>query len=157
MARSLQIDHLPKNNRASSQKHQRQSSNDSEEKDRTAVISDTKDDSETSNDVRSQIHSYATETHALLKEIRLASASPKLVSLSPDHRSGKWQRHKHTVDYQYQTQQSVLYTLKQRSDTLRAKVDTLRQEDQQQRRPVAPKVSDKRQCSVDEVNSFTWV
>ncbi|KAI8329056.1 dynein associated protein-domain-containing protein [Chlamydoabsidia padenii] len=91
-----------------------------------------KEHKEKDDNVRSQIRSYASESQALLKEIRMASASPTLVSLSPDHRNGKWQRRKHTVGYQYQTQQSVLHTLKQRSESLRAKMNKLQQDDPRQ-------------------------
>ncbi|KAI8647403.1 dynein associated protein-domain-containing protein [Parasitella parasitica] len=65
----------------------------------------------------------ARETRALLKDMRVASASPRVIQLPPATR--KWSSMKKTPDYQYQTQQSVLYTLQQRSVQLRRKVDDL--------------------------------
>ncbi|KAI9468505.1 MAG: dynein associated protein-domain-containing protein [Benjaminiella poitrasii] len=61
----------------------------------------------------------ARETRALIKDMRMASASPRVVQLQ---RHSKWQSVKRSPDYQYQTQQSVLYTLKQRSIQLRQRV-----------------------------------
>jgi dynactin 1 len=65
----------------------------------------------------------ARETRVLVKDMRVASASPRVIQLQPDQAS--WQSIKKSPDYQYQTQQSVLYTLKQRSVQLRRKVDDL--------------------------------
>ncbi|OAD70351.1 hypothetical protein PHYBLDRAFT_159658 [Phycomyces blakesleeanus NRRL 1555(-)] len=60
--------------------------------------------------------------------MRVASASPKVVVLSADRRGGKWQSMKKTPDYQYQTQQSVIHTLKQRSEQLRSKMHQLQKD-----------------------------
>lgn len=68
------------------------------------------------------IRSFALETRMLVKDMRIASASPKVIQLCPDRRGGKWQSEKRLPDYQYQTQQSVLYTLKQRCDQLKEKM-----------------------------------
>lgn len=65
------------------------------------------------------LKSMARETRVLMKDMRTASATPKVVSLDASHRGGKWQSRRKAPDYQYQTQQSVLYTLKQRSEQLR--------------------------------------
>ncbi|CEP07590.1 hypothetical protein, partial, partial [Parasitella parasitica] len=62
----------------------------------------------------------ARETRALVKDMRVASASPRVVQLPPVTRT--WSSIRKTPDYQYQTQQSVLYTLKQRSVQLRQTV-----------------------------------
>lgn len=75
---------------------------------------------------REEIKSVARETRVLVKDMRIASASPRVIQLA-SHVSNKpsWQTIKKSPDYQYQTQQSVLYTLKQRSEHLRRKVDDL--------------------------------
>lgn len=65
----------------------------------------------------------ARETRVLVKDMRIASASPRIIQLAPV--TSKWSSIKKSPDYQYQTQQSVLYTLKQRSVQLRRKVDDL--------------------------------
>ncbi|KAI8092701.1 dynein associated protein-domain-containing protein [Halteromyces radiatus] len=134
MARSIQLDQLPPVISISQQKQTSPSSSinsvskDSDDQSTTTLstlVTEEDDNGKNKDSVRSLIRSYAMETRALLKDIRTASASPKLISLAPDHRNGKWQRRKHTPEYQYQTQQSVLYTLKQRSDTLRIKMEKL--------------------------------
>lgn len=68
------------------------------------------------------IRSFAIETRMLVKDLRTASATPKVIQLSKDRKGGKWQSEKRLPDYQYQTQQSVLYTLKQRCDQLKEKM-----------------------------------
>lgn len=68
------------------------------------------------------IRSFALETRMLVKDMRVASASPKVIQLCANRRGGKWQSEKRLPDYQYQTQQSVLYTLKQRCDQLKEKM-----------------------------------
>lgn len=59
--------------------------------------------------------SVARETRVLMKDLRKAGACPRVVHLSD----------KKSMDYQYQTQQSVLYTLKQRSVQLRNQINDL--------------------------------
>lgn len=74
------------------------------------------------------ITDIARETRMLVKDMRMASASPRvvqLVSVTPATATSKWSSIKKLPDYQYQTQQSVLYTLKQRSVQLKRKVDDL--------------------------------
>ncbi|KAI8076966.1 dynein associated protein-domain-containing protein [Thamnidium elegans] len=71
---------------------------------------------------KSLIRSFALETRMLVKDMRIASASPKVIQLCANRRGGKWQSEKRLPDYQYQTQQSVLYTLKQRCDQLKEKM-----------------------------------
>lgn len=71
-----------------------------------------------------ELRSVARETRALVKDMRIASASPRVIQLSKASPCS-WQTIKKSPDYQYQTQQSVLYTLKQRSVQLRRKVDDL--------------------------------
>ncbi|CAO3591941.1 unnamed protein product [Absidia cylindrospora] len=134
MARHLQLDQFPViiNTDRKQQVHSAQHVAIDDGADNDSSNSNNNSNNSDEANVRSQIRSYATETNALLKEIRLASTSPKLVSLSPDHRNGKWQRRKYSPDYQYQTQQSVLYTLKQRSDTLRTKMEKLQKPNHQQ-------------------------
>lgn len=75
---------------------------------------------------REAVRSMAVESRALVKEMRAASASPKVVVLDSTRRGGKWQSRKKTPDYTYQTQQTVLHTLQQRSVALRDKVEHLR-------------------------------
>lgn len=70
------------------------------------------------------LRTMALETRVLIKDIRAASAVPKLVALDAERRSGKWQSQKRSPSYQYQTQQSVLYTLKLRSEQLRNKMES---------------------------------
>ncbi|CAG8532048.1 11587_t:CDS:10 [Diversispora eburnea] len=60
----------------------------------------------------------------LLKtEFRIVSASPRIIDLSksPENRK-QWQPLKSTPGYQYQVQQSVMYTLQQRSIELQSKL-----------------------------------
>lgn len=63
-----------------------------------------------------RLKSIARETRVLVKDLRTASASPRIVRLSDESK-------KKSPDYQYQTQQSVLYTLKQRSVQLRNQIN----------------------------------
>ncbi|KAI8145083.1 hypothetical protein BJV82DRAFT_47139 [Fennellomyces sp. T-0311] len=79
-------------------------------------------------ETRDMMRSIATETRVLLKDLRTASASPKVVALG-ERRRGEWRSMKKTPDYQYQTQQSVLYTLKQRSEQLKDKLKQLQYTD----------------------------
>jgi dynactin 1 len=72
--------------------------------------------------VQDMMRSFALETRMLVKDMRTASATPKIIQLNPDRRGGKWHSDKRLPDYQYQTQQSVLYTLKQRCDQLKDKM-----------------------------------
>lgn len=65
--------------------------------------------------------SIAMETRTLIKEMRKAAASPRVVTLSGERDKQRWQSIRKAPDYQYQAQQSVLYTLKQRSEQLKHK------------------------------------
>lgn len=80
--------------------------------------------------VQAMMRSFALETRMLVKDMRTASATPKVIQLSADRKGGKWQSDKRLPDYQYQTQQSVLYTLKQRCDQLKNKMDKVRNDQQ---------------------------
>lgn len=82
------------------------------------------------------IRSFALETRMLVKDMRTASATPKVIQLAPDRRGGKWQSEKRLPDYQYQIQQSVLYTLKQRCDQLKEKMVQVQKETGQQIIPI---------------------
>ncbi|CEG82120.1 Putative Dynactin 1 [Rhizopus microsporus] len=73
-------------------------------------------------DFKSMVRSVLQETRTLVKDVRLATATTKIVQLSPERRGGKWQRKKNLPDYQYQMQQSVLYTLKRRCESLKEKM-----------------------------------
>jgi dynactin 1 len=73
-------------------------------------------------DVRSIIRSLALETRMLVKDIRATNATPKVVELSLNSRGPKWNRSCKLPDYQYQTQQSVLYTLNRRCEQLKQKM-----------------------------------
>lgn len=77
------------------------------------------------------MRSFAIETRMLVKDLRTASASPKVVQLCKERKGGKWQSEKRLPDYQYQTQQSVLYTLKQRCDQLKEKMSDVQKDRQQ--------------------------
>lgn len=81
-------------------------------------------------DTRDTLRAIATESRILLKDMRRVGATPKVVSLA-DHKSGKWQSIKRTPDYQYQAQQSALYTLKQRSEQLKSKIKQLQHTNQE--------------------------
>ncbi|GAN11005.1 dynactin [Mucor ambiguus] len=81
--------------------------------------------------VQAMMRSFALETRMLVKDLRTASATPKVIQLSADRKGGKWQSEKRLPDYQYQTQQSVLYTLKQRCDQLKDKMDKVRKDQHQ--------------------------
>ncbi|RCI05266.1 hypothetical protein CU098_009430 [Rhizopus stolonifer] len=78
--------------------------------------------------LQDMVRSFALETRMLVKDMRTASATPKVVQLSSDRRGGKWLSNKKLPDYQYQTQQSVLYTLKQRLHVLKDKVVELQKD-----------------------------
>jgi dynactin 1 len=81
--------------------------------------------------VKAMMRSFALETRMLVKDMRTASATPKVIQLSADRRGGKWHSDKRLPDYQYQTQQSVLYTLKQRCDQLKDKMAQAQKDRQQ--------------------------
>lgn len=85
--------------------------------------------------VQAMMRSFALETRMLVKDMRTASATPKVIQLSAERKGGKWQSDKRLPDYQYQTQQSVLYTLKQRCDQLKEKMDTVRKDQHQHQTP----------------------
>ncbi|KAG1461217.1 hypothetical protein G6F46_004117 [Rhizopus delemar] len=70
--------------------------------------------------VDDRLKSIARETRVLVKDLRSAGASPRVIQLS-DYKNNS-QSGKKLPDYQYQTQQSVLYTLKQRSEQLRDQI-----------------------------------
>lgn len=72
------------------------------------------------------LRSIALESKALIHDIRSVSAASKVVRLQPVQQ-GKWRSQKSNAEYQYQQQQSVLYTLQKRSFELRHKVDTMQQ------------------------------
>lgn len=87
------------------------------------------------------VRSFALETRMLVKDMRIASASPKVIQLCADRRGGKWQSEKRLPDYQYQTQQSVLYTLKQRCDQLKEKMVHAQKDRHQQQQQQTSDVS----------------
>lgn len=82
------------------------------------------DDDEQVNQVaaKSMVRSVVQETRTLIKDARIASATAKVIQLSPERRGGKWQSDKKLPDYRYQMQQSVLYTLKRRCEVLKEKM-----------------------------------
>lgn len=149
LARSIKLDQLPGIVHKYEPHHQKQqqSLTDSEtddnnneydqvtedKQDAGDILDSTKDEIYNSNDnpLRDQVRSFATEARMLMRDVRMAGASPKLVNLSEVHRGSKWQRHKHTPDYQYQTQQSAMYTLRQRTELLQSKLKQLQLTDKQ--------------------------
>lgn len=80
----------------------------------------------TEND-QEKIQDAAREVRVLVKDTRTASATPKIIQL--EHKEATqaktWSSIKNTPSYQYQTQQSVLYTLKQRSEKLQNQISKL--------------------------------
>ncbi|KAG1147474.1 hypothetical protein G6F37_004057 [Rhizopus arrhizus] len=86
---------------------------------------DTSDDDDEQVDqvaAKSMVRSVVQETRTLIKDARIASATAKVIQLSPERRGGKWQSDKKLPDYRYQMQQSVLYTLKRRCEVLKEKM-----------------------------------
>ncbi|ORZ17984.1 dynein associated protein-domain-containing protein [Absidia repens] len=71
------------------------------------------------------IQSMATQTRNLLKDVRMASACPKLVELSQDSSIKQWQSVKKSPTYQFQAQQSVLYTLRKRTQQLQQNIQAI--------------------------------
>lgn len=69
---------------------------------------------------RERLNAIGRETKLLMKDMRVASASPRVVKLGQQNNKKKT-----SLDYQYQTQQSVLYTLQQRSIQLRNKLNDI--------------------------------
>ena len=120
LARSLKLEQLPPIQQASSSKLS------SDEDEGQESDCDDEEEKETKQpEPRDMMRSLATETRVLLKDLRTATSSPKVVALNERGASGEWQSMKKTPNYQYQTQQSVLYTLKQRSEQLKDKLKQL--------------------------------
>ncbi|ORX48475.1 hypothetical protein DM01DRAFT_255950 [Hesseltinella vesiculosa] len=73
---------------------------------------------------RDQWQQVVTQSRVLLKDIRVAGSSPKLVDLSLQT-GAKWLTQTKRPAYQYQAQQSVLYTLQQRTQQLKSNMQSL--------------------------------
>ncbi|KAI8375957.1 dynein associated protein-domain-containing protein [Radiomyces spectabilis] len=144
MARTLGLDRLPDIVQYKATKKE-DADESSEVKETEKLVEDTEQD------VRDLIRSFALETRVLVKDMRAVSASPKVVQLSAASRGGKWQSMKKVPDYQYQTQQSVLYTLKQRGDQLRHKMEEL-----QRQQNVAPATPKSPQHNTIMVSFYFW-
>jgi hypothetical protein len=72
------------------------------------------------------LKSVALEAKLLLKDFRTVSASPRIIDLTKTLENQKqWRPLKKTPEYQYQAQQSVMYTLQQRSNELKLKIQQL--------------------------------
>ncbi|GES86297.1 dynactin 1 [Rhizophagus clarus] len=72
------------------------------------------------------LKSVASEAKSLLKDFRVVSASPRIIDLTKTLENQKqWRPLKKTPEYQYQVQQSVMYTLQQRSNELKLKLRQL--------------------------------
>ncbi|EXX79593.1 Nip100p [Rhizophagus irregularis DAOM 197198w] len=72
------------------------------------------------------LKSVASEAKSLLKDFRTVSASPRIIDLTKTLENQKqWRPLKKTSEYQYQVQQSVMYTLQQRSNELKLKLRQL--------------------------------
>ncbi|CAH1761785.1 1197_t:CDS:10, partial [Entrophospora sp. SA101] len=72
------------------------------------------------------IKAISSEARALLKDFRNVSATPRVIDLTKSYeKRNKWQPLNKKPGYQYQTQQSVLYTLQQRSNELKTKLQKL--------------------------------
>lgn len=116
--------------------------------DRTTVDGDDSNDGSNMNRTQ-RIQSMASQTRVLLKDMRMASACPKLVELSePASMSSsnkKWQSIKKAPSYQYQAQQSVLHTLQQRTRQLQHNILAMNHENGE------PSVSSKAATSATKV------
>jgi dynactin 1 len=93
----------------------------------------TKNSSSNSNAERARrIQSMAGEARTIVKDMRVASACTRLVELfepTASHSTTmQWQSIKKTPSYQYQAQQSVLYTLKQRTHQLQQTIRAMSHE-----------------------------
>ncbi|CAI2184001.1 20409_t:CDS:10 [Funneliformis geosporum] len=70
--------------------------------------------------------SVTLEAKSLLKDFRNVSASPRVIDITRTLENQKqWRPLKMTPEYQYQSQQSVIYTLQQRSNELKLKLQKL--------------------------------
>ncbi|CAG8551228.1 227_t:CDS:10, partial [Funneliformis mosseae] len=70
--------------------------------------------------------SVALEAKSLLKDFRNVSASPRIIDITRTLENQKqWRPLKMTPEYQYQAQQSVMYTFQQRSNELKSKLQKL--------------------------------
>lgn len=125
LSRSLNLETLPAPV-APIKKEERHDDDDNDEEEEEKDMGE----EESSNDTRDTLRAIATESRILLKDMRRVGATPKVVSLA-EHKSGQWQSIKRTPDYQYQAQQSALYTLKQRSEQLKSKIKQLQHTNQE--------------------------
>ena len=121
LSRSLNLETLPAP--VAPVKQEEQQDDDDQEEENNELLDD-------KNGTRDTIRAIATESRILLKDMRRVGATPKVVSLA-DHKSGQWQSIKRTPDYQYQAQQSAMFTLKQRSEQLKSKVKQLQHTNQE--------------------------
>ncbi|CAG8525134.1 15381_t:CDS:10 [Acaulospora morrowiae] len=72
------------------------------------------------------LRNAADEAKSLLKQFRSVSSSPRIVDLTKTvENRKKWQPLNKSPEYQYQMQQSVMYTLQQRSNKLKSKIQQL--------------------------------
>ncbi|KAI9276978.1 hypothetical protein BDA99DRAFT_123585 [Phascolomyces articulosus] len=129
LARSLKLEQLPavvqptsSIRRSTSEEDQEKEEEDHQDDDN---IETSHEEENNQPEPRDMIRSLATETRVLLKDLRTATASPKVIALNECGATGEWRSMKKTPNYQYQTQQSVLYTLKQRSEQLKDKLKQL--------------------------------
>ncbi|CAO3626644.1 unnamed protein product [Cunninghamella echinulata] len=76
---------------------------------------------------KERIQTMKNQTQILLKDLRMASAAPKVVQLSSSayKQQGQWQSMKISPSYQYQQQQSALFTLQQRTKQLQKNIQAL--------------------------------
>ncbi|CAG8527533.1 5155_t:CDS:10, partial [Dentiscutata heterogama] len=73
-----------------------------------------------------ELSNIAQEAKSLLKDFRSNSSSPRVVRITKTlEDTKKWQSVKKTPIYQYQIQQSVMYTLQKRSNDLKSKLQQL--------------------------------
>ncbi|CAO3617130.1 unnamed protein product [Cunninghamella blakesleeana] len=99
--------------------------------DKDKEIEDDDDDDDANEDKakvnRERIQTMKNQTQILLKDLRMASASPKVVQLSSTayKQNGQWQSMKTSPSYQYQQQQSALFTLQQRTKQLQKNIQAI--------------------------------
>ncbi|CAG8748680.1 37730_t:CDS:10 [Gigaspora margarita] len=79
-----------------------------------------------------ELSNIAQEAKSLLKDLHSKTSSPRVVSITKTlEDKKKWQSVKKTPIYQYQIQQSVMYTLQKRSNDLKSKLQQLGKTNQQ--------------------------
>ncbi|KAI9303761.1 dynein associated protein-domain-containing protein [Cunninghamella echinulata] len=124
-----------KKNKKNKKKEKENDEEDEEDEEDDEVDEDDDDDDDDDDDEyedetkvnKERIQTMKNQTQILLKDLRMASAAPKVVQLSPSayKQKGQWQSMKTSPSYQYQQQQSALFTLQQRTKQLQKNIQAL--------------------------------